>query len=151
MPESSSSASAASRGGGRRTAPVDAPKDSPPAVEGGEDCILSSRCRKKRTRAKAGGGSASTQQSKGELGGMEVDEAVENEDEGGDLMMPAPRLSQRGAAPILRSGEHAAPRLNQRQVRVHSMPPLLSALLLPYFVKQLFEAGGGRAHRLCRL
>jgi hypothetical protein len=77
---------------------------------------------------------------------MEVDEAAENEDEGGDVMMPAPRLSQRGVAPILRSGEHAAPRLNQRQVRVPSIPPLLSALLRPFFVNRLFEAGGGRAH-----
>ena len=58
MPESSGSADAAALVGGGRAVPAAADKDSPPVVEGGEDCILNSRNRgrgsqgvKKRARA----------------------------------------------------------------------------------------------------
>jgi hypothetical protein len=125
VPESSGSASAAASGGTSHARPAAADKDSPPVVEGGEDCVLSSRSRgrgsqgaKKRSWAKTAGGSAAAALQSGGLKSRE--EAPDSEDDGGPLI-PAPTLpslSQRAAGG---PSEHLAPRLNQRQVR---LPPL---------------------------
>jgi hypothetical protein len=136
MPDSSGSAAAAT------AAPAAADKDSPPVVEGGEDCILSSRSRcrgsqgaKKRGRAKTGGESASAARQPGAVDG---ETAPESEDEGSNLMMPATRVSQKGGGAasqkggggiISRLGEHAAPRLNQRQVRAAAVVGAAVAML----------------------
>jgi hypothetical protein len=120
MPESSGSAAAAT------AAPAAADKDSPPVVEGGEDCILSSRNRSRGSQGKKRARAKTCEDSARQPGAVDDGGAPESEEEGGDLMMPAPRVSQKGGGGASqkgsggigsRLGEHAAPRLNQRQVR----------------------------------
>ena len=135
MPESSGSADAATLVGGGRAIPAAADKDSPPVVEGGEDCILNSRNRgrgsqgvKKRARATTcGEGGAVTAR---HLVIRNGEEALESEFDGADLLTPVLRISQRGGGDAtLRSSENRTPRLNQRHVRVPLPKPLVLALL----------------------
>lgn len=134
MPESSGSADAAALVGGGRAVPAAADKDSPPVVEGGEDCILNSRNRgrgsqgvKKRARATTCEGGAVTAR---HLGIRNGEEALESEFDGADLVTPVLRISQRGSGDAtLRSSENRTPRLNQRHVRVPLPKPFMLALL----------------------
>jgi hypothetical protein len=122
MPESSGSAGAATLVRGGRTIPAAADKDSPPVVEGGEDCTLNSRNRgrgsqgaKKRARATTCEGGAVTTR---HLGTRDGEEALESEFDGADLVTPVLRIQRGGGDAALRSSENRALRLNQRHVCV---------------------------------